>query len=147
MIGSAAAALHGAAVGTIGDVDVVTGVADARRLLSAPDVVAVDAGGDGPFRSDVFARLTRLPMAVDILGGFHVRGVPLVIETRVACPVGDGVVFVPARDELVRIFRLFGRPKDLLRAAALERLSLRGPGTTWDLAPSANCSRSVGERG
>ena len=122
VIGSAAAALHGLEIPTIGDVDIVTSVADVRRLLSAPDVVAVDDDGTGQFRSDVFARLTGLPLKVEFLGGLHVRGTPLAIATRVVMMVGGKPVYVPSREELVRIFRLFGRPKDLTRAEALAAL-------------------------
>ncbi len=122
VIGSTAAALHGLDTPKIGDVDVVTSVADARWLLRASDVVAIDDGGDGVFRSEVFARLTGLPLKVDILGGFRVRGAPLVIATRIALPVTGNTVYVPSREELIRIFRLFGRPKDIARAEALAAL-------------------------
>jgi hypothetical protein len=122
IIGSAAAALHGLTVAAIGDVDILASVADVRRLAAEPDVVAMDDGGTGVFRSDAFAHLTGLPLKVDILGGFSVRGAPLVIETRIALPVGEAVVYVPSREELVGIFRLFGRPKDIARADALTAL-------------------------
>ena len=123
VIGGAAAALHGLDATAIGDVDILTSITDARRLVAEPDVVAIDDGGTGGFSSDVFAHLTGLPLKVDILGGFKVRGTPLVIETRVALPVGEALVYVPAREELVGIFRLFGRPKDIARADALAALS------------------------
>ncbi len=122
IIGSTAAALHGLTVAAIGDVDVVTSVADARRLSSGPNAIPVADGGSGTFRSDIFVRLTGLPMKVEILGGFSVRGTRLAIATRVAMPVREALVFVPSREELVGIFRLFGRPKDLARAEALAAL-------------------------
>ena len=77
VIGSAAAVLHGLDADPIGDVDIITSVADARRLLSALDVVAVDDDGTGLFRSEVFApasagttrRVCVLVPASDLLRG------------------------------------------------------------------------------
>jgi hypothetical protein len=122
VIGSAAAALHGLDAESIGDVDIVTSAPAARRLLAKPDIVVVDDGGTGVFRSEVFARLAGLPLKVEILGGLSVRGAPLAIATRVAMAVGTSAVYVPSCDELVSIFRLFGRPKDIVRAEALAAL-------------------------
>jgi hypothetical protein len=122
IIGSAAAALHGLEIAKIGDVDVLAGIADAHRLLSVPDAVPIDDGGNDIFRSDAFVRLTGLPLKVEILGGLRVRGKPLTITTRVTIPVGKTPVYVPSREELVRIFRLFGRPKDMARAEVLAAL-------------------------
>lgn len=122
IIGSAAAALHGLADATIADVDILTSAAEARRLLSDQDVHASNDGGAGMFRSEVFARLTGLPLTVEILGGLQVRNAPLAIETRLAVPMGERSVYVPSCAELVSIFRLFGRPKDIARAEALTAL-------------------------
>ena len=129
VIGSAAAALYGLDAASVGDVDVVTSVADARGLLAGPNAVAIDDGGKGSFRSEVFVHLTGLPMTVEILGGFSARGARLAIATRVAAPVGETLVYLPERKELVAILRLFGRPKDLARAAALAALGGAAAGT------------------
>ena len=122
VIGSAAAALHGLEDTTVGDVDIVTSTAAAGRLLPARGLVAVDDDGTGLFRSDIFTRLIGLPLKVEILGGLHVRGRPLAIETRIAVPIGANPVYLPSRAELIGILRLFGRPKDIARAAALAAL-------------------------
>jgi len=119
VIGSTATVLHGLDAGPVGDVDVVASAADARRLAPDPDVVVTDEDGTDLLRSDVFAHLTGLQVKVEILGGLHVRGVPLTIATREPVCVAGATVYVPAREELIRILRLFGRPKDIERAEAL----------------------------
>ncbi len=122
VIGSTAAALHGLENPTIGDVDIVTSAAGARRFLSEPDASAINDDGKDVFRSEAFVHLTGLPLKVEILGGLRVRGTPLAIATRVPIPVGKTLAYVPSRWELIRIFRLFGRPKDIARAEALAAL-------------------------
>lgn len=129
VIGGTAAVLHGLQSETVGDVDVVLSATDARRVLSDLGIDAIADGGDGTFRSEVFARWTDLPLMVEFLGGFHIRGAPIEIATRDPVPVRDAIVYVPSRTELVRILRLFGRPQDIARAEALTRRGQR-PGSS-----------------
>jgi hypothetical protein len=42
------------------------------------------------------------------------------LQTREPVSVGGARLYVPARDELVRLLRSFGRAKDLERARLLE---------------------------
>jgi hypothetical protein len=104
-------------------VDVLASAADARRLIATLGAEPGRSGGTDLFRSPVFAKVGGLPLPVDVMGGFEVRGregwAPVWPATRVRI----GEVFVPELAEQARIYRLFGRPKDLARAARLEALA------------------------
>ena len=110
--GSGALILLGVPLDEAADLDVVTGVDGAKRLrgawadwLEAGELKAPD----GPFRSQDFARYATPWGPVEVMGGLHVRGRRL----DVAGPIPTGA-------EQLRILRLFGRPKDLEKAARLE---------------------------
>jgi hypothetical protein len=115
LIGSGALILLGVPLEEAADLDVVTSMDGARRLRAAwagwlaPGEAKAP---DGPFRSDDFARYETPWGPVEIMGGLRVRGAPLRIGAR------DGAI--PPAAEQLRILRLFGRPKDLAKAARLE---------------------------
>jgi hypothetical protein len=112
LIGSGALILIGGPLEAAGDLDVVTGIDGAGRLRSAwAGWLEADEpkAPDGPFRSDDFARYATPWGPVEVMGGLRVRGRPL----DVAGPI-------PSATEQLRILRLFGRPKDLDKAARLE---------------------------
>ncbi len=122
VIGSAAAALSGADIASVGDVDLLLSEADAHALLrrwaGAPKSAAPP---DAQFRSAVFARFEHTPLAVEAFGGFEmkVRGAwravaPLTREAR-------GGVFTPSVAEQMAILEAMGRDKDRARIAALRR--------------------------
>lgn len=133
IIGSAAVALHGADAGVVGDVDVLTSHRDAAMLcatqnleIASPTPVPPTPVPPTPrqlFRSRLFARWTAPPLAVEVMAdlavstpaGWH-RVRP---TTRVPLETDGGAVFIPSADEMIAILHLFGRDKDLFRAAAL----------------------------
>jgi hypothetical protein len=124
IIASAAAVLHGADI-NVSDVDLLVSPRDGEALLARLG----PTGGPTPsdrFRSDLFGRWDDLSLPVDIMAGFHALGSagwqPIWPTTRVAIPLGDTRLFVPEIPELVAHCRLFGRPKDIARAAILQRL-------------------------
>ena len=112
LIGSGALILLGVPLEAAGDVDVVTTVDGAGRLRAAwaewldP---AEPKPPEGPWRSEDFARYVTPYGPVEVMGGLRIRGAPLKV------PPG-----IPPAVEQLRILRLFGRPKDLERAAALK---------------------------
>ena len=112
VIGSGALILQGAPLDEAADLDVVTGVQGAARLRSAW-AAWLEPGEpkapDGPFRSEDFARYATPWGRVEVMGGLKVRGRTL----DVAGPI-------PPVGELLRILRLFGRPKDLAKAERVE---------------------------
>lgn len=123
VISSAAVALHGVAWVEVGDVDVLMSSRDARRAVERLGVAPVDDAPSPMFHSAVFGRWTVPPLVVEIMADFHVATaegwIAVVPLTRVPITVEGRVVWVPEREELVAMLRMFGRPKDLERARLL----------------------------
>ncbi len=123
ILGSAAVALHGAELHEIRDVDVLLDPRDCPAVFARLGI-AVQAGqGDGQFRSEVFQRWDQGSLPVELFAGFKLceRGVwhDLLPQSRMPVQAGAVTVYVPARGELIAMLQRFGRPKDLLRIAAL----------------------------
>ncbi len=123
VISSAAVALHGVAPIEVGDVDLLVSVGDARRVMDRLRVVPIEDGASAMFRSTLFGRWETPPLVVEIMAGFHVATgagwTDVLPRTRVPIFVDGRVVYVPDREELVEMLRLFGRPKDLERVRLL----------------------------
>lgn len=112
LIGSGALILLGAPVDEAADLDVVTSVDGAGRLRAAWTGWLEDISPkapDGPFRSEDFARYATPWGPVEVMGGLRIRGQPFAPREP-----------LPSIDEQLRILRLFGRPKDLAKAAVVE---------------------------
>jgi len=125
IIGSAAAALHGAQT-EVADVDVVTDAATAAALLREAGLPVRQGEGSDLFRSAVFGRIGDGPLPLEVMGGLSLRTAQgweaLALATREPAEVGGVRVWVPERGELIGLLRRFGREKDLARAALLESL-------------------------
>ena len=126
MFGSAAMRLIGAADIEAEDVDLLLGRADAERLAQRLGATRIEGAGER-FRSAYFAKAQTEDLRIEIMSGLEVRTaegwrrVSPRTQALVAwepCPLP-----LPDRGELIEICRLFGRPKDLERAAKLEQLS------------------------
>jgi hypothetical protein len=124
IIGSAAVALHGAEAGEIGDIDLLMSRGDAGRLFARRGLPLAPGPGGPLFRSALLGRWSAAGREVEAMAGLEVCGargwVQVLPRGRAAVAVAGATLFVPPRDELVAILRLFGREKDLARAAALE---------------------------
>ena len=126
IIGSAGLALLGAFDGRPQDIDLLTSAHDAEALTDSwhAQVQADRHPADGMQFRSVYARFVHLPLPVEVMGGLEVRRngsweTLTVRESEVA--VLDGFeVRVPALAEQIRILRLFGRDKDLAKAAQAE---------------------------
>jgi hypothetical protein len=94
LIGSAAMALHGARLLTVGDIDLLMSRSDAEGLLRSRGVEPRPGSGNGHFRSDVFGRWQAGSYKVEVMAGFHVRADgrwrEVVPSSRCAVRVGDG---------------------------------------------------------
>lgn len=125
VIGSAAAALAGADV-EVADLDLLTSIDDAERLIalwsSRLDPSHTPEASDR-FRSH-FARFRFPGLPVEVMGGLELHGPhgwqPVRVNERVQVSCGGLDVPIPARSEQIRMLQSFGRPKDLQR---IERLS------------------------
>lgn len=119
IIGSAAVALHGAVPVTVADVDVLCSERDALAVVARLGLSMAAGGADPLFASAVFARWEVLPLAVEFMAGFRVRGAAVALITRELVRVAGGVVAVPSREELRGLLVRFGREKDLVRVGLL----------------------------
>jgi len=123
IIGSAALALHGVDAGAIHDVDLLIEPHLADAVFDRFGIAPVAMPPDPLFRSLAFARWTVSPVPVDVMAGFAVAvaGQWQQVEprTRQRIEIADGALFVPDRQELLDLLRLFGRPKDAPRIQAL----------------------------
>jgi hypothetical protein len=138
LIGSAAMALHGAAV-EVRDLDVLVSRRDARSLLERRGLPIGPGQADERFHSEIFGRWDAGGRAVELFAGFKVRSAgewqELLPQTRECKRIGAASLFVPSVAELIAWGRLFGRPKDAARESLLlGRLS----GSNWrlNLSPS-----------
>ena len=119
IIGSAAAVLHGAAT-EAADIDVLLGVADADDLDARLGLGLRSGRGDALFRSERYGRWLEPSVPVEFMAELAVRGAAaLVPRTRVPIAVGEAIVYVPGRRDMIAILELFGRPKDRARADLL----------------------------
>ncbi len=127
IIGSAGLALLGAFDERPQDIDLLTSVRDAGALADSWHgyVQANRHPADGEQFRSVYVRFAHLPLPVEVMGGLEVRCRNGAWETLAVrgseVSVVDGFeVRVPALAEQVRILRLFGRDKDLVKAAQAE---------------------------
>ena len=122
IIGSAALALSGIPVEPR-DIDIfaASDVIEAARV--ALKVPAMPSGSDR-FRSDPYFQFQpKRGLPIDFMGGLEVLSndtwIRLHIESCIAVTIGNAKLFVPTLEEQAAILRLFGRPKDLARAALI----------------------------
>lgn len=126
VFGGTAMVLAGLEGQHVPDIDILASPRDARVLLETLGGEAVPDPGEGVFRSRVFGRILTTPVPLEIMAEMDIRDggdwVPVRFHTRLPVTVGDITVFIPTVQEQIDMARLFGRPKDLQRAEALERL-------------------------
>lgn len=126
LVGGAAVALQGLDI-AIADIDVLMSRRDIVRVIARLGIAPVEGVAIDRIRSEIWARWTTPPIAVDLMAGLQVRTgerwTRVAPATRRAVNVGGWTLYVPARPELIDILRLFGRPKDLERAEGLARLA------------------------
>lgn len=126
LLGSAAAALSGADVGPVRDIDVLVSARDAERLMTAFGWQDVSEGGTALYRSAPFLRPTLGPVPVEIMANYELCHLdewrPVWPDTRHAIEAGSCVVFVPSITEQIDILRRLGREKDTQRIWALETI-------------------------
>ena len=124
IIGSAAVALHGGDPGTIADVDVIVSLADFAALERNIPLADTREAGKPMFLSERFGRWSAPPLDVEFMAGLKLRvgddWQTVQPQERVAVQSGTVTLYLPDKEELVAILTLFGRDKDLRRAATLK---------------------------
>jgi hypothetical protein len=123
IISSAAVALHGVEGLAIGDVDLLTSLADGRRLTTSLALPNIAGNQDPLFRSALLAQWRKPPLMVEVMADlcvFHKgKWCEVLPKTRETIIVGSHHIFVPSRQELHDMLWTFGRKKDLERARLL----------------------------
>ncbi|HHB83779.1 MAG TPA: hypothetical protein ENK61_09980 [Devosia sp.] len=123
MIGGVAFLAHGVGSGALKDIDVLIGRADARQIEQGPDVQLLSRGESELFQSAHYFSCHAGEVPIEFMAELKVRKNDawhlLAPKTRMRKMLGDVEVFVPDAGELIAIAQLFGREKDLARAAAL----------------------------
>ncbi len=127
IIGSTAMVLSGIEGIVPEDIDVVAEGDMLRRVLAKAGVTEVAPKPHNQFRSNPYARI---PVAggadIEVQGDLELfengAWTRLNFASRVPVPLGNATLYVPCLDEQVRIFRRFGRAKDLMKAALLKPL-------------------------
>ncbi len=124
LIGSVAAKLSGINVEPQ-DVDVLASTATIEAIADNLGGGVSQGNRNERFRSRPFCRVTvEHGLDIELMGDLEVcrSGIwqPLVVTSRVAVEIAAGTVYVPLLGEQVRIFELFGRPKDLAKAELIK---------------------------
>jgi hypothetical protein len=126
IFGGTAMALAGLEALHVPDVDILASPRDARALIEALHGHLSEDPGEGLFRSQVFGQILTTPVPVDVMANMDVRDggdwTAVTFQTRVPIDLDGATVFIPTVSEQVATCRLFGRPRDLERAARLETL-------------------------
>lgn len=120
IIGSAAAALAGADIAEVRDVDLLLSENDARRLVGRwSDRPKPAAATSDQFRSAVFARFEHAPLAIEAMGGFEMKVRDEWWKIAPLTRVAYGDVFTPSVAEQIALLEAMGREKDAARISAL----------------------------
>ena len=123
VITGAAAALHGETSLPTSDVDILLSTADAPNVAERIGARLARGTATETFHSEVFFRWHAAPLPVEFMAHFRVRESGrwerVLPRSRASVLVGEKVLYVPDRPELIDMFRRFGRPKDLIRAQGL----------------------------
>jgi hypothetical protein len=122
IIGSAAMRLGGIANVEPADVDLLCSAGDADRLMAVWQDhldTAYRPRDDDRFRSR-FARFHHLPMPVEVMGDLQVHveagWLSVCVDASQSVRCGEHTVSIPSWQEQIRILRLFGRDKDMVKA-------------------------------
>ncbi|WP_439633734.1 hypothetical protein [Glycocaulis sp.] len=122
--GGAGLHLHGIEDGPLADIDVLVSDRDALALLERADVTRKQSEPSQLFRSRQFLNASFGQVPVEIMAGLEVcregKWWPVEVHESISLGMGDMPVQVASRSELIRMFRLMGREKDLHRARLLE---------------------------
>jgi hypothetical protein len=125
IIGSSAAFFSGLQHPMPNDVDLLVSARDARRLFAQWQVKPTEPAPSKLFRS-LFGIHSLRTIDIEIMGDLEIfadgEWQRLEPKTRERVATEAGCLFVPARGEQISILRLFGRPKDMARADALEMI-------------------------
>lgn len=129
VFGGAAMALSGLTDQPVPDIDILASEQTADDLIEAFGGRIITPTTQDRFRSRLLARIDSTPVPIEIMVGLEVKTgdgwTPVAFRTRVDRPVQDRHIPTPRTPEQAAMARRFGRPKDLQRAEALDKLTDR----------------------
>jgi hypothetical protein len=125
VIGSTALVLTGIAGVEPDDIDVVASGSCLRRVLAKADIDEIASKPHPQFCSSPYQRIElEGATPIELMGDLHVltrsKLARVVLESRSEIRAGTAVVFIPSIAEQIALLRLFGRGKDMAKAALLE---------------------------
>ena len=127
VFGGAAMAVSGLSDWPVPDIDVLASRDVAEDLIEAFGGRIVAPKDQAQFRSALLARIDTTPVPIEIMVDLEVMTDdgwrPVRFRTRQDRAVGERFVPTAQVSEQAQMARRFGRPKDILRADALEKLS------------------------
>lgn len=128
IIGSTALVLTGVEGIEPDDIDVVASADCLRRVLAKAGIAETAPKPHPQFRSSPYQRIEfEGATPIEFMGDLEVqtRSKParVAFGSRSEVRLGDSVFFIPSIKEQIALFRLFGRGKDLSKAALLEGLA------------------------
>ena len=128
VFGGAAMALSGLPDWPVPDIDVlVSSEETAHDLIEAFGGQIITPKAQDRFCSRLLARIDTTPVPIEIMVGLEVKTddgwAPVAFRTRVDRPVQDRHIPTARTAEQAAMARRFGRPKDLQRAEALDKLT------------------------
>lgn len=122
IIGSAAAALSGAEISGIRDVDLLLSERDARGLFERWGRAPQTPAPDPQFRSTLFERFLHSALPIDAFAGFEIRQAGKWRPVRLQTREQRGGCFTASIAEQIALLQAMGRPKDGERIRALQAL-------------------------
>jgi hypothetical protein len=124
IIGSAAAALAGAEIADVRDVDLLLSERDAEALLSRwQDAPKLAVRPSDDFRSAVFARFGHARLPIEVMGGFEMRVRDQWRAVKPLSRIRHGDVYAPSAAEQIVLYQAMNRLKDAARIRALTALA------------------------
>ena len=111
------------------DIDVVASGACLRRVLARAGIPEAAPKPHPQFRSSPYQRIETYGAApIELMGDLHAQKAAkfmrIVFDHRMELTIGGSTIFIPSIAEQIALFRLFGRDKDLAKAALLEKFAV-----------------------
>lgn len=130
LIGGAALALWGVPGVKVRDIDVILSAGDAEAILGAVGVPITTPAPNDLFRSTIYAQMGT-GIQYDFMAEFAVNGpngwMAVPPRPEYCMMFDEHAIWLPSTEELTRILKLFGRPKDVERLRLLAQISTSAP--------------------
>lgn len=108
------------------DIDVVASGDCLRRVLAKANIAETPPKPHPKFSSTPYQRIKfEGATPIELMGDLAVKNssqhIPVTFQTRIKVQIASTTLFIPSPAEQIALFHLFGRDKDLAKAAMLEQ--------------------------